>query len=262
MEREELREAPFDVNVPLDGTDASAKVALEQRQKGLLWFPTYTLDFHAPDTFTNPDARARSVEVRLPLDQENAVYDGFEVLDEKGRSVPAEFGTGAAVWTVPFQASEARHFTVGYRTRGTGSWRYPIDQGTGQVRNFKLTLDTDFPEVDFPWGRSPDDEATAGGQWHGEWRFTSLVANGVVGLGLPQRLNPGDLASKFTLLCAGRAAVLLLRGGGVRGPDAAILTRCTTSSSPAPSSPSTSSSPIWSTTSRCSSRLPSPAPSR
>jgi inner membrane protein involved in colicin E2 resistance len=92
-----------------------------------------------------------------------------------------------------------RHFTVAYRTRGTGSWRYPMTEGTGQVRNFKLSLDTDFPEVDFPAGTlSPTRQATSGGRWHGEWDFKSLVANGAIGLALPQRLNPGDLASKIT----------------------------------------------------------------
>ena len=74
VEREELKE------VPLRGAGAARQdrrqrqLAMEQRQKGLLWFPTYTRWTSRPATRSPiPILTARS-EVRLPLDQQNAVY--------------------------------------------------------------------------------------------------------------------------------------------------------------------------------------------
>jgi hypothetical protein len=98
------------------------------------------------------------------------------------------------------RAGEHRRFAVAYRSRGTGRWGYQLTAGTGQVRAFSLAVDTDVSGVDFPAGTlSPSRHArTPGGGWHGEWTFSSLVASQPIGIELPQKLNPGPLASKIT----------------------------------------------------------------
>jgi hypothetical protein len=68
------------------------------------------------------------------------------------------------------------------------------------VRAFHLAVDTDFAGVDFPAGTLSPSLARAGGNgaWHGEWNFSSLVASQPIGIQMPQRLNPGPLASMIT----------------------------------------------------------------
>jgi len=62
-----------------------------------------------------------------------------------------------------------------------------------------MTVDTTFPDVDFPPGTlSPSSQATSANGWHGTWQFESLVANAAIGMTLPTKLNPGDLAAKIT----------------------------------------------------------------
>ena len=57
----------------------------------------------------------------------------------------------------------------------------------------------DFQDVDFPPGSlSPSEHGTAGGGWHGEWSFDSLISSAPVALSMPEELNPGPLASRIT----------------------------------------------------------------
>src|SRR3954470_17014832 len=46
-------ETKVDVPLTLESSNVHAKLTLEQRQKGLLWFPTYGIDFHADYAFSN-----------------------------------------------------------------------------------------------------------------------------------------------------------------------------------------------------------------
>jgi inner membrane protein involved in colicin E2 resistance len=53
--------------------------------------------------------------------------------------------------------------------------------------------------VNFPAGTlSPTRHAPEKAGWRGEWRFDSLISSAPIGIELPQKLNPGPLASKMT----------------------------------------------------------------
>ena len=61
----------------------------------------------------------------------------------------------------------------------------------GQVR----TLD----QLDFPPGTlSPSEHGPSDHGWKGTWRFEQIVGTSPIGVLLPERLNPGPLASKIT----------------------------------------------------------------
>jgi len=157
------------------------------------------VDYQGRYAFVNPTDEPQSVTLGFPLESENTVYDGFEVRDEKGAAREVTFCAGTARWAEDFAPRQRREFAVRYRSRGTATWKHRLTEGTGQVKNFRLTLVTNFPNVDFPPGSiSPSRHARAGGGWRGEWDFQSLVANAPIGIVLPERLNPGPLASRIT----------------------------------------------------------------
>jgi hypothetical protein len=196
---EVTRDEDVEVDVPLARSDIDVRLSLAQRQKGLLWFATYGVDFRAAYNFVNESSISRVVTVRFPLAAAQAVYDGFEVRDSDGNPVHASIARGVAEWQAIFHPGEERRFSVAYRSRGTERWGYQLTAGTGQVRAFRLTADTDFAAVDFPPGTlSPSQHGRVQQAWHGEWRFASLVASQPIGIALPQKLNPGPLASKIT----------------------------------------------------------------
>jgi hypothetical protein len=192
-------EEPVELELPLVRSDLAAQLKLAQRKKGLVWFPTYAVEFHGQYEVENDTGVDRAVTLRFPLSREAAVYDGFEVRDDGGAQLQATIADGVAEWRSLFRAGEHRKFSVRYASRGTESWGYQPAPGTGQVRAFRLSIDTDFAAVDFPVGAlSPSLQRTSDGRWHGEWTFSSLVASQSIGVVLPQRLNPGPLASMIT----------------------------------------------------------------
>src|SRR5262249_33714829 len=137
---------------------------------------------------------------RFPLGNERGVFDGFQVT-RGGDVVPTTIKDGVASWSEELKPNEARSFEVSYRSRGTTRWGYQLlgAGSTGEVKDFKLALDTDFSQTDSPAGTlSPSQQHGDGKSWHGEWNFRSLVANAPIGLTLPQKLNPGPLAEKIT----------------------------------------------------------------
>jgi hypothetical protein len=108
-------------------------------------------------------------------------------------------GAGAS-WTATLAPRERREFTVHYRSRGTSKWSYQLTDGTGRVDDFMLILSTNFRNVDFaPGSISPTRHGeTPGGGWTGTWQFESLVASAPIAMVLPEKLNPGPIASRIT----------------------------------------------------------------
>jgi hypothetical protein len=187
------------VPLPLVSTRARAFLALEHRQKGLLWFPTYAVNFEASYTLLNDTAEPRLALLSFPLPARSAIYDGFEVRGGDGKPLQAVVGDAAAHWKVSLAPGERHAFSVRYRTRGTSRWSYRPAASSGVVRDFRLEASTSTRGIDFaPGSISPNEAGPNGRGWRGLWEFQSLVASAPISLVLPQKLNPGPLAARIT----------------------------------------------------------------
>ena len=226
-------------DLPLESTRAAVKLSLEQRRKGLLWFPTYAVDFRADYAFRNDTAEKRSVQVIVPLGKQGVVYDGFTVSDEAGEALPTTFGEGFVRIDRTLAPGQRLTLGVRYRARGTGSWGYGVagkglGPEAGRARDFTLEMETDFAEVDFPAGTlSPTGHGAEGGRWRGTWRFEQIVGSQPIGLELPQRLNPGPFAAQLTFFAPVSllffffvTAILLAAAGRTLHPMHYFLVAC------------------------------------
>ncbi len=190
--------------IPLEASDLDATIALEHRRKGLLWFPTYAVAFEGRYEFANETPEARTVTFKFPLEKSGVTYDGFAVADAAGAPIDVTFEEGFARFARPLRAGERLAFDVSYRTRGTARWGYGTFGGglgpeQGRAKRFRLTVATNFPNVDFQAGTlSPTEHAAKGGGWTGTWRFDQIVGTSPVAILLPERLNPGPLAASIT----------------------------------------------------------------
>lgn len=190
-------------DLPLEETRAAVTLALEHRRKGLVWFPTYEVAFQGRYAFRNDSAEPRRVDVAFPL-QRDVVYDGFALSDGAGAPVEVVFDGQKARFGRRLAANEVLVFDVRYRARGTERWTYGssgagLGPEAGRARNFEMKVSTDFSGVDFPAGTlSPTSHGPAAGGWGGTWAFTQIVGTKPLGIVLPERLNPGALASKIT----------------------------------------------------------------
>lgn len=204
-------ETKVDVPLSLDASTIHARLTLEQKQKGLMWFPTYAVDFHGDFTFSNDALGEHDVTLRFPLNtaaeseggraagSNSASFDGFQVRDSAGQAIDYRIVGQEAVFARHFSAGERQKFQIAYRTRGTSSFRYLMAQGTGRVNDLTMTIETNFPNVDFPTDTlSPTSRTSTEHGFKGEWHFDSLISTSAIGIELPQLLNPGPLATKVT----------------------------------------------------------------
>ena len=193
------RKVSRQVEVPLETSEIRADFTLDHRRRGLMWFATYEVAFDATYAFENPSETPRRVTTRLSLDPSTRTYDGLRIEDEGGNSIPFTISDGVVQWSQRFKAGERRPVQVSFRTRGTGSWTYAAAPSSGETRNFRLLVTTNFPDVDFPLNSvSPTQHEVTDGRWRGEWVFDSLITSSPIGLEMPEKLNPGPLAARIT----------------------------------------------------------------
>ncbi len=188
------------VAVALEQTRAEVMLDLEHRRKGLLWYPTYTVSFKATYKFTNPDADPRPLRVRFPLPADNALFDDF-VFALNGRQMdPASDVSKEMSAEMTADAGAPVTVDVQYRSRGMRTWTYAFtENGTAQVRDFRLQMRTNFGDVDFPPGTVSPTTRTPG-NFGAElaWSFVNLISGQSIGMELPERLNPGPFAARVT----------------------------------------------------------------
>ena len=66
--------------IVLVSSDITVAFDLEHRQKGLLWYSTYKIDFHGDYIFINSSTHDEIVTISFKFPSEHAIYDDFHVL--------------------------------------------------------------------------------------------------------------------------------------------------------------------------------------
>jgi inner membrane protein involved in colicin E2 resistance len=191
--------------VPLDSSNIQAQFHVDYRQKGLLWFSTYTVAFNGEHTFRNPTSSEQSFEFRLPLPAEQAVYDGLSVsLD--GKALPLVFGSSDVTTRAVLPAGAKGVLKTTYRSQGQKNWRYHFGQnrgdsnsGVSQANDFHMVVQTDFSGYDFPDNSlSPTEKHAVGSGWELHWDYQNLVSGYDIALAMPEKLQPGPLAGEIS----------------------------------------------------------------
>jgi len=178
-------------------SDVRADIRLDPRRRGLLWFALYDVDFHAEYAFINHTERAENAEIRFEFPTKDGVYDNFRVLVD-GKDVAAAIGSGGPLARLAVTPGQEVKIVVGYRSRGLNSWSYQPNQGVGVVENLHIDLTTDFDAIDYPPGTlSPTEKQQTDAGWNLTWEFQRLVTGAGMGMLMPQRIQPGELAEKL-----------------------------------------------------------------
>lgn len=174
-------------------------ITLEQRRKGLIWYPTYVADFSGAYAVTNTDAVAQNIRVHFPLPSETATYDRFNFyIDGKPQRVELHTDEGVNQ-LLELAPGDTRTFKLTYRTRGLREWRYQLAAWSGRVQGLDLSVTTNFAAIDFPQGAiSPmsierDDNVTTL-----RWTADDLITRQNVGVTMPEKINPGPVSARMS----------------------------------------------------------------
>jgi inner membrane protein involved in colicin E2 resistance len=188
-----------DIFLPLDSTRANVGLQLEYRPKGLLWYSTYRVDFSGEYTFHNPARQAQEVEFVFPFPAEQANYDNVTFsLNGKPQEVRNEGNSARANMSVA--AGETFALKVTYISQGLTAWHYKFGDQVSQVRDFHLTMSTNFRDIDFPDNTlSPTEKEQTPDGWRLQWSYKNLLSGYKIGMTMPEKLQPGPLAGRISL---------------------------------------------------------------
>ena len=179
--------------------EVEVDIELEQRRKGLLWYPTYIVDFSGTYSVTNTDAVSQNVRVHFPLPSETATYDRFGFFID-GKLQRIELRTQEGVnQLLELAPGDTRTFKLTYRTRGLREWFYQLAAWSGRVEGLSLSVVTNFEAIDFPEGSlSPMSIERADGATTMRWEAEDLITRQNVGITMPERVNPGPVSTRMS----------------------------------------------------------------
>jgi hypothetical protein len=184
--------------LPLEATRAEVGLDLEHRQKGLLWYSTYAVQFAGEYTFRNPTDQGHEVTFLFPFPAANSTYDNAVFLVD-GKAVDMETTPQGMQGIVAVPSRGTALLKVGYNSRGLDQWSYRFGEAVSQVRDFQLGLRTNFDGFDFPDNTlSPTEKQQTAGGWELRWQYASLLSGVPVALAMPQKLQPGPLAGQIS----------------------------------------------------------------
>lgn len=186
-------------NVTLSSSKIDVKLNIDQRKKGLLWYPTYRVKFLGHYSVENPTDKAQTMFCAFTLPSTREVYDNLQFTINGTPLADISPQNDTITGSIVLAPHEKTTFDVGYESQGMYSWSYRFNNGVSQVRDFALRMATDFNAIDFPDNsRSPTSKVQEGKGWLLDWKYASTMTGKDIGMSLPQLLNPGPWVSEVT----------------------------------------------------------------
>ncbi len=196
----------------VDSSDIAVDISHEQRNKGLLWFSTFTAAFDATYgvscdkpawlIFEMPSGITRVDAMEALVDGQPAPVSGAEKI--------------SGHMAIELAAVGAHKVTLRYKTMGQNNWEYapgPARASAGglreactstamsELRRFSLAVTTDFKEIDYPKGSSsPSQRAVeAGPGMKAQWQYASSMTRQSMGVVMPKRPDAGPIVHRMSL---------------------------------------------------------------
>lgn len=190
---------PAPVVIPPSSSAIAVDLRLDQRLKGLRWFALYDVTFGGRWTYRHDGPEASRVRLAFSLPDGQGVFDAVRFVVD-GEPLEVAPSNGQLVHELTMEPGDQVDLEVGYASRGLDSWRYaPTAGGVSVLRDFTLKMTTDFDAIDFPQGTlSPSARVTEAGRQALSWEFSRIVTGDGIGMAMPQRVQPGELAAALS----------------------------------------------------------------
>ena len=185
--------------VNVESGDVQAGFDLTHRKKGLLWYDTYRVIYRAAYVIRNPLPRQERFKIDFTFPAKDAIYDDFRFLVNNKPIEVNDFSQGKITVPLSLREKETARIEIGYVSQGKDKWFYKFGDGVTRVKNFSLAMTTNFEDIDFPQDTiSPTTKERISGGWKLLWKYTDLVSGFQIGMDMPNKLNPGPLASQIS----------------------------------------------------------------
>ena len=176
----------------LDGSDVTADLKLEYRQKGLLWYSIYHVRFDGKYRLTNYTDAEGDIFFTFSAPAQGGVYDNFRLV-VVGKEIPnLPFNSGVLSHKIRLAPKQSETVEIEYGSQGMDEWWYDFGAEVSQVKNFSLAMRTDFDQIDFPQSSlSPTQKTQSSPGWELKWQYASLLSGVKIGMVMSRKLNPG-----------------------------------------------------------------------
>jgi len=179
-------------------SDIRVDLRSEPRRKGLLWYSTYKAAFSGEYEFRNPEAEKTSMRLNVWFPAAQAVYDDLQFI-VNGQTIAPSSEKERAWVIVDCPPNASVKLRVMYRSQGVESWKYSFGEDVNPVQNFHLRMTTNFRDIDFPDNTlAPGEKHENKEGWQLDWNYTNLVSGYRIAMRMPEKLQPGPLASEIS----------------------------------------------------------------
>jgi hypothetical protein len=195
---ERIEKHNSDVRLPLEGSQINVDLGLDYRQKGLLWYSTYKVNFSGLYTFRNSTNADQPVTFAFTLPAKEAIYDDM-LMAVDDQSLQVTTSKGCLSGTAKVAAGKSVVLHVAYRSQGLDTWRYRLGEEVAEVKQFNLKLKTNFDGFDFPENTlAPSEKQNTSDGWILTWSYRDLLSGFEIGLKMPEKPQPGPLAGQIS----------------------------------------------------------------
>jgi inner membrane protein involved in colicin E2 resistance len=196
---EEIRVETFDHPITIEATDINANFTLEHRKKGLLWYSVYGVSFDGIYTVSNHTGKQRIFYFEYSFPTMDGIYDNFSLAVDGNKIREFKPEAGRIVEAIDLKPDQTKKIEIAYKSQGMDEWWYVFGGGVSHIRNFMLTMTTDFEKIDFSENSvSPTNKVKLDKGWQLNWQYDDLISGIQISLAMPQKVNPGPFVSRVT----------------------------------------------------------------
>ena len=180
-------------------SDISSQLHFEPRQKGLIWFSLFELNFSSTYRYKNTQGETQFALFNFPLPRSQALFDelSFKINDQE--RLEESFSKNLIQTVVTLKPDEEVVFSIAYRSRGRDSWRYSPNEDSLRITNFKLQASTNFSDFNFPNDSlSPSQKEVKGSKHLLTWDIRSSLGSAPIAIEMPRLLQPGELSASLS----------------------------------------------------------------
>lgn len=188
------------VKVQPTSSDVKVSLAYQPVKMGLLWHRTYGVLFEGNYLFTNDTTITQTFDLALQLPATKGMLDNVSVLlgeGEKSRVSLATPEEGLMMEQAQLAPGQTLPVRVSYECRGTDVWRYAFLDGS-RIRDFRITVQTDFTDVNFPTSSPTSRDVTDKGL-ELIWQYEDAISAPGVAVEMPLELNAGPVAAQIAM---------------------------------------------------------------
>lgn len=183
----------------IDKSDIFVKLKLEHRKKGLIWYSTYQVSYLAKYWISNKFNENKEICFNFKFPTAQGIYDDFNFIINGEKVSEIQASSGNILKKISFNPNERKEIEISYISQGMEEWWYIFGENVSQIKDFKLTMETNFDKINFLENSiSPTQKEKIKGGWNLIWHYKNLISGIQIGMEMPKKINPGPFVSKIS----------------------------------------------------------------